>query len=340
MSVTQTGPAVSVVIPAHNSAAFVAEAVESVLAQTFRDYEIIVVDDGSTDHTDEVLRRFGGAIRSHCQPNQGPAAARNAGIGLARGALVCFLDADDVWTSDKLARQVDFMTQHPEIGLLFTDATEWSGDVIQKPSILATMAFGADARSQVPLQGAFRKLLIENFIPTSSVMIRKDCFPRAGLFDVALPNAEDRDMWLRLAAHFPIACLPQVLARKRSHDANISLRTEIALRSRIHVWQQCRQRFPALAPAALCNQLFAITYQQLGYILLEKGEGKDARRCAVASLSCAIRGVASTASPFPYRWFLTIALIPLSFVRWRVVRVLMQARKALRSRNTTPAAAV
>jgi glycosyltransferase involved in cell wall biosynthesis len=314
--------------------------VEAVLTQTFRDYEIIVVDDGSTDDTGEVLRRFAGAIRILRQSNQGPAAARNAGIAQARGTFICFLDADDLWMPDKLARQIDFMAQHPEIGLLFADATEWSGASIQKPSILATMTFGTDAKSQVPLQDAFRKLLIENFIPTSSVMIRKECFATAGLFDVALPNAEDREMWLRIAAHFPIACLPQVLARKRSHGANISLRTEIALRSRIHVWRQCRQRFPALAAAAVYDQLLAVTYHELGYIHLEKGEGRDARRCARASLRCAVRAVARTGSSFPYRWFLAIALIPLSFVRWRVVQVLVQACKALLRRDTTPAAAV
>jgi glycosyltransferase involved in cell wall biosynthesis len=340
MSVTRIVPVVSVIIPAHNSAAYVVEAVRSVLAQTFRDYETIVVDDGSTDQTMDVLAQFGGAIRIHRQSNQGPAAARNAGIRLAAGEFVTFLDADDVWMPDKLARQVDFMTTHPEVGLLFADATEWRGDTIEKPSILATMTFGRDAEAQVPIQDAFRKLLIENFIPTSSVMVRRSCFAKAGLFDVALPNAEDREMWLRLAAHFPIAGVPEVLARKRSHDANISLRTEIALRSRIRVWNQCQRRFPRLAPAAVYNQLFAITYEQLGYILLEQGGGKDARRCAIASLSCAVRGGARTASPFPYRWFLAIALIPLSFVRWRFVRVLMQARKTLLRRNTPPAAAV
>jgi glycosyltransferase involved in cell wall biosynthesis len=340
VSVGTAAPAVSVIIPAHNSADFIAEAVGSVQAQTFRDYEIIVVDDGSTDGTDAVLRRFGGAIHYHCQSNQGPAAARNAGIQLARGEFVCFLDADDLWVADKLARQTSFMSEHPEIGLLFADAMEWHGDAVEKPSILSTMMFGTDAKSQLPLQDAFRKLLMENFVPTSSVMVRKDCFAKAGLFDVALPNSEDRDMWLRLAAHFPIACQPQLLARKRSHDANISLRTEIALRSRIHVWRQCRQRFPGLAPAAVYNQLFAATYQQLGYLVLERGEGREARRCAVASLRCAVSSVARRESLVSYRWFLSIALIPLSFMRWRVVRVLMQARKAVLRRNTTPAAVV
>jgi hypothetical protein len=238
---------------------------------------------------------------------------------------------------EKLARQTAFMAAHPEIGLLLADATESHGEVVLKPSILATMRAGADAVAQVPIEEAFRKLLIENFVPTSSVMLRRLCVATTGLFDVTLQNVEDREMWLRVAAHFPIACLPQVLVRKRSHDANISARTEVALRARIRVWQRCRERFPALAPAALCNQLLATTYQELGYILLAKGEGRDARRCALASMNCAARAVAATRSLFPYRWLLSITLLPLSFVRWRFVEVLWQLRNAVLRRTTTPA---
>ena len=179
--------------------------------------------------------------------------------------------------------------------------------------------------------------LIENFVPTSSVMLRRSCVATTGLFDVALQNVEDRDMWLRVAAHFPIACLPQKLVRKRSHGGNISTRTEVALRARIRVWQQCRERFPALAPAPLCNQLLATTYQELGYILLAKGQGRDARRCAVASINSAARAVVATRSLFPYRWLLSITLLPLSFVRWEFVQAVWQLRNAVLRRPTTPA---
>jgi GT2 family glycosyltransferase len=339
MALPHAVPAVSVIIPAYNAAAFIAEAVQSVRAQTFRDFEIIVVDDGSTDGTDEVVRRLGPGVRYHRQPNRGVAAARNAGIELSRGDLVCFLDADDLWMPDKLARQTAFMAAHPDIGLLFADATESHGDVVQKASIVASMRCGAAIASQVPIEGAFRKLLVENFVPTSSVMLRRVAVATAGLFDVTLPNVEDRDMWLRIAAHFPIACLPQVLVRKRSHGANISTRIEVALRARIRVWQQCRDRFPALAPAALCNQLTAVTYQELGYILLGKGDGRGARRCAVASLGCAARAVAATRSPFAYGWLRSMAILPLSFVRWRLVQGLAQLRNAVLKRNTTSVSA-
>ena len=326
-------PVVSVIIPAHNSAAFIADAIDAVRAQTFREYEIIAVDDGSTDRTQDVLRRFP-EVRSARQPNRGAAAARNAGIGLARGEFVAFLDADDLWLPDKLARQLDFIAAHPEVGLLFADAAEWRGDTVEKPSILSTMAFGADASSQTPIDDVFRKLLIENFIPTSTVLVRRSCFAAAGLFDVSLPNVEDREMWLRLAAAVPVACVPQVLARKRSHDANISTRVEHALRSRIRVWQQCRRRFPGLAPASLYDRLLAGTYQQLGYMHLARGEGRNARRCAVASGTHAARCLVARSSLSPYRWRLSFALLALSFLRPGVVQAVWQARNAHRSRTT------
>src|SRR4051812_30232823 len=105
MTSPRSAPQVSVIIPAHNSADFIGTAVESVLAQTFADYEIVVVDDGSTDGTREVLERFEGRIVYLHQQNRGVSAARNAGIRRSRGELVCFLDADDIWRPEKLARQ-------------------------------------------------------------------------------------------------------------------------------------------------------------------------------------------------------------------------------------------
>ena len=173
---TETAPLVSVIIPTHNSARFIAQAVDGVLAQTYKHYEVIVVDDGSSDNTGDVLQQFAGHIRYHRQDNRGPAAARNAGIKIAQGEFVCFLDADDVWAPNKLELQTEFMAAHNDVGLLFADAEEWEDTKIQKRSIVATMIFGKDITSQIPLQEAFRKLVIENFIPTSTVMIRKACF--------------------------------------------------------------------------------------------------------------------------------------------------------------------
>jgi hypothetical protein len=252
---------------------------------------------------------------------------------MARGEWICLLDADDVWAPEKLDRQLALAASNPSVGLVFADAEERHGEMVQKHSILHTMRFGADAYRERPLVDAFRKLLIENFIPTSTVMIRKTCFAIAGLFDEALPNAEDRHMWLQMAAHFPIACVPQVLAIKRSHGANISARTELALRSRIRVWTEMARRFPTLAPATLCDRLVAEAYQQLGYIRLQDGDRIEARRCAVAALRCAARDAAATRGRTGHEWHLSVALVLLSCVRWQVVRPMWEARNALLGRR-------
>jgi len=317
---------VSVVIPTHNSATFIAEAVQSVRAQTYRNYEIIVVDDGSRDNTREVLEPFGDHITYLYQDNRGVAAARNAGIKLAEGELICLLDADDNWASNKLELQTAFMAEQPGVGLLFSDAEETEGTKIQKRSILSTMKFGAEALSQRPFKKAFSRLIEENFIPTSTVMIRKACLSTAGLFDEELQNAEDRDMWLRLAACSEVACLPEVLARKQSHGANISSRTEVALRSRIKVWDKARRQWPALAPAMVYQRMLAGAYEELGYIHLTRGESRAARQCGIARLRNALQYVRGTGSRHTDRWALSLGLVPLSLLPWPLVRSLWRAR--------------
>jgi glycosyltransferase involved in cell wall biosynthesis len=324
--VIEETPLVSVIIPTHDSARFIAEAVRGALAQTDGRHEVIVIDDGSSDQTGDILRGFAGRIRHLRQDNRGPAAARNAGIKMARGKYICFLDADDLWMPDKVELQVRFMEARSDVGLLFADAEEWEDDTILKPSILATTTCHSAIVSQVPIPDAFGKLVIENFIPTSSVMIRKDCFLTTGLFDEDLRVVEDRDMWLRVAAHFGIACLPWVLARKRSHGTNISTRTELTARSRIIVWEKARHRFPTLVTAAVYHKLLATTYQELGYLVLAKADGSGARRSGIASLGNAIRYVVGTRTRIRYRWLLSIGLIPLSFVSWPLVRSLFEAK--------------
>ena len=326
-------PLVSIVIPTHNSAGFIAAAVRGVFAQTYPRFEVIVVDDGSTDGTADVLQQFAGRIRYHRQDNQGAAAARNAGIKMAVGELVCFLDADDLWAPNKLELQIEFMAAHRDVGLLFTDAEECEGTTIQKHSIIATMVFGDDIASQIPLREPFRKLVRENFVPTSTVMVRKACIVKAGLFDERLPNAEDRDMWLRMSAESGVACLPQVLARKRSHGANISMRAELGLRSRVEVWKKARRDFPALAPASEYEKMLAGTYQELGFIVLAQGDGSQARQYGLASLRSSLRYVMATRSNFPFRWSFSGALVVLSFIPWSWVRRAWRTRNFLLTRN-------
>jgi len=274
-------PRVSIIVPVFNSERYVGESIGSVLRQTFPDYELIVVDDGSTDGTSRVVHSFAGSIRYVFQANQGPAAARNTGLELARGELICFLDADDVWLPEKLACQVQFMDQHATVGLAFADEEEFDDNGVQCGSLIATSRFATELRAGSAVDGAYAKLLEENFIPTSMVIVRRSCVESVGRFDIALKGPEDRDFWSRIAAGFPVACLPRVLGRKRVVASSVSRDVEMTLRSRIQMWTKMRSLFPELAPARTINALLAPTYLQLGFVLLQKGQTREARDAAM-----------------------------------------------------------
>ena len=203
-------PRVSVIIPAHNAERDIADAVRSVLDQTCPDFEIIVVDDGSSDGTLAALQPFGSRVRAHSQQNAGVSAARNAGALLATGEWLAFLDADDLWMPAKLQHQLALATP-----MSFTDRLNIGarGDlpVLQSES--------------TPMRGGdiFVALMREsNFITTSSVMIRKDVFDALGGFSPELRTAEDWDLWLRVAARHEIGFVPEPLVQYRLQPGSLS----------------------------------------------------------------------------------------------------------------------
>lgn len=321
---TTRPPRVSVVIPAFNSAAYIGCALRSVLEQTYRDYEVIVVDDGSTDDTKTVVSGLLGPIRYLSQRNQGPAAARNAGVAAAAGELICFLDADDSWLPEKLAIQTRFMDQHPAVGLLFADAEEYDEQGVHCASLVSTSdGTGEFAAGSASIPQAFRKLLEANFIPTSTVMIRRACFDETGVFDVTLKGPEDRDMWTRIAARFPIAFVPAVLGRKRALPSSVSRDVEMTLRSRIRMWTKVRGLFPELAPRRVVNRLLAPTYVHLGFVLMRKGMWREARSFGLRGL-----GVART----PREWLLSVSLVLLTLLGRNGADLAFNTKRRLLSR--------
>jgi glycosyltransferase involved in cell wall biosynthesis len=206
---------VSVVIPTYNYGQFVGEAIESVLSQTYRPLELIVVDDGSTDDTQEVLARFEGRIHSLSQENQGLSAARNAGIRLAKGEYLAFLDADDYWMPDKLARQVPVLECSPDVGVIYCGM-----------QMLWTETGATRVQGCLPRwQGDIRRLLLEDNRVTggpSAVLVRRECFDRVGLFDESIRSIQDRDMWIRISRHYHFAYVDEPLILYRLHGDNMS----------------------------------------------------------------------------------------------------------------------
>jgi glycosyltransferase involved in cell wall biosynthesis len=204
---------VNVVIPCHNHAHYLGAAIESVLHQRYRDFEIIVADDGSTDSTREVVAGFGGAVRYLRQAHRGLSAARNAGILAATGEFVGFLDADDLWLPDFLDVLVPVLESDHCLGAVYC-GSQFIDSRGARLSQTITRTFPATQ---------FRSLLTAGeFFPPSAVVVRRSAFQDTGIFDESLSASEDWDMWLRIAARHPFAGVPRILALYRMHGDNMS----------------------------------------------------------------------------------------------------------------------
>ena len=207
-------PTVSVVIPAYNSGATLTATINSVLAQTYADYEIIVVDDGSTDNTRAQVETFGSRVHYAYQRNSERSAARNHGIRLARGKYIAFLDADDRWLPEKLAKQVALLEHKPDLALVYC----WANLI--DPSGAARGLIGQDFPiEQAAHCAAFEGLLLGRSIPTLCTIIRAACLATTGVFDEQICYIEDWDLWLRFALHYPIGFVPEALADYQMHGA-------------------------------------------------------------------------------------------------------------------------
>ena len=202
VTVTESAPSLSVVIPCYNHAAVLLEALASIDAQRWDDLEVIVVDDGSTDNTLAVLSRLADKkTRVISQANAGPAAARNRGIAEARGEWIAFLDADDRWAVGKLDLQMEIIRQRPSAGFCYADFCFQCLDGKER-------AWRSNPQQLPPLL----ELLLGNAFATPTLMVRRTCLERAGLFDVDMRTGEDWDLWLRLSANCEGAYVPTPLA--------------------------------------------------------------------------------------------------------------------------------
>ncbi len=204
---------VTAVIATYNYGRFVTQAVESVLAQTYGPIEVIVVDDGSNDDTREQLAPYTDRVRYIYQENQSVAAARNTGIRAAAGDLIAFLDADDVWHPQKLELQMDYLAGHPAVGLVAVERLAAGVASWPPPNGLAH----PKAR---PI--TVEDLILRPLFAPSGVLVRKQCFDSVGFFDASLRNAEDYDMWIRIACRYPIVKLEVPMWWYRVHGANKS----------------------------------------------------------------------------------------------------------------------
>jgi glycosyltransferase involved in cell wall biosynthesis len=204
---------VSVIIPTYNRGWIIKEAIDSVLAQDYTEFELIVVDDGSTDHTSDVLDSYRNVIKVFSQKNKGVSAARNRGIAEASGQFIAFLDSDDLWLSQKLSVQIEFFNQTPDVLICQTEEV-W---------IRNGLRVNPKKRHKKPSGMIFKPSLELCLVSPSAVMIQRSLFDRVGEFDETLPACEDYDLWLRISCGFPIHLIDTPLIIKRGgHDDQLS----------------------------------------------------------------------------------------------------------------------
>jgi glycosyltransferase involved in cell wall biosynthesis len=212
-------PLVSVVLPAHNAAQTILRALNSAAAQSWRPLEIIVIDDASSDGTEQVVRGWQGmpVIFERLAQNRGAAAARNRGMALANGEYIAFLDSDDEWLPEKTSLQMALLAADPALVFVTCEAA----DVGPDGAVRGPLNVG---RARASGSEAWKTLLHHVYIALPSVIVRRDRALALGGFDVRLPIAEDQDFWIRLALSGPVAHLPRQLLRVHDRPGSLSKR--------------------------------------------------------------------------------------------------------------------
>jgi glycosyltransferase involved in cell wall biosynthesis len=279
---------VSVVIPTYNRARFLPAAVASVRAQSYPCDEIVIVDDGSSDNTSEVVAALGPGVRLIRQANSGPAAARNRGIDEARGDLVAFLDTDDRWLPGKLDAQVDLFRREPALGLVCADMAIESGagvQLVESNFVLRGLQQAFAALDGRPIPDAPRQLLELNFVNTSTVVAKRQLLRTLGGFDTRLRYGEDLELWLRIAARHPIACVASVQEVRVEHDSNVTRSIEPMLQGYVQMSKAIREWAGSdMAQWGVeADHYVATCIADLGYWYFSNDRMSDARRTMAAS---------------------------------------------------------
>jgi glycosyltransferase involved in cell wall biosynthesis len=236
-------PAISVVIATYNRANYLPATIDSVLHQSFKDFELIVVDDGSNDNTREVLEPYGSRVKYFYQPNSGASAARNLGVRHARGAWIAFQDSDDLSLPNHLASLYRYATKHPACGMVFGNGNYLSG-VAQsrgKKTIIETAKSHALAEKGVRLVDLFEKSILR----LQAALISKQTYDHVGGHDESLRICMDLDLGLRVLMNFPVGYLDEELFSYRIHDGNIGRNEELRLTENIQVIEKLIGDYPA-----------------------------------------------------------------------------------------------
>ena len=273
-------PLVSVIIPAFNAQEFIGETLNSILAQTYQNLEVIVVDDGSTDRTAEVVRSYHPRVLCHYQANSGGCAVpRNAGIERSSGDYLCFVDADDVIVPDRIARQVDFMERHSSVGLVFCDYRNFNENGLYPRSHFQTCTLlSSQLREQreLTLENPCEILAQENFGSAGSLFIRRAVLKLEAGFEPTLRSCEDFHLYYRLARHSCVGVINEVGMMRRLHGDNMSGNSLTMLMEGIRSRIMLRDSERDLRIRAYLNRYIADCHASLAFCRANSGEYLEA----------------------------------------------------------------
>lgn len=256
---------VSVIIPTYNRAGSLGRSLGSVLEQTYGDLEVIVVDDASSDHTEEVVTALDDARVRYLRHtvNRGAAAARNTGLEHASGKYIAFQDSDDEWLPEKLRVQVEILDRASDtVGVVHTGFSRQSGNEKRITDWLPKHLRSGDVG---------RSILGGNFIGTPTALVRKICFEKAGVFDVRLPQLEDWEMWIRVAQLYHIAYVDRTLVVTQDLPDSLSADLDTLIRAHEHILKKHQNLFAA------DRRLLSAEHYWIGNLLCRAGNMKKGR---------------------------------------------------------------
>lgn len=282
---TEKTPLVSIIMPAYNVAAFIAQAIESVLAQTYDNWELLITDDGSTDETAEVIARYDDPrVRCFRTENRGPSAARNTALQHARGDFIAFLDADDVWFPEKLAVQVDVLRRQGDVGLTYCGVRRIAEDGRRLPSHRLSL-------DRLPRDWCLDRILIRNDIRGPSiVMLRREVMEKTGLFPEKVIGTEEWHVWMRAALYGRFSYVSRVLAAYRVRSGALSARydrmnaAEQTVVKGVFSHPEVRRRFTRAHLKRLWRRAQAARLYDAGWRALRSGEPDRAAANLLKSL--------------------------------------------------------
>jgi glycosyltransferase involved in cell wall biosynthesis len=272
-------PRVSVIIPSYNCARYLGRAIDSANAQTYKDYEILVVDDGSTDDTKDVAMQYGRKLTYLYQQNRGVSAARNHAISKASGELLAYLDADDMWYPEKLERQVAFLDAHQECGMVHGEMS-----VINEQDEILHLRFYEETKRDVPQGYCVPKLLMRCHIQTLTVVERRSSFDRVGVFDDRLPIVQDYLHWIMIAAEGQaVGYLAEPLGKYRWRTGSLIGNYPRLLEDYVRIFDILLHEKPIASRhgddcAAIIRARLYLVQRELAYLDRIHGRGDSAKR--------------------------------------------------------------